>query len=178
MDLLQIKTYNDPILRQKCERVENFDKNIRMLYKKMLKVMLHANGIGLAAPQVGINKQIIVVDANSANGYRSSMNSFICLANPKIIEKSDKQHKEFEGCLSLPDISARVKRPKQIRVEGWSLNKNKYISITAEGLLARVIQHEVDHLKGVLIIDYLPLWHKLKAIKKLNSIKSSTSKTQ
>jgi len=172
MDLLTIRKYNDSILRQKCQEVKNFDKGVRLLYKGMLKFLKESrNGVGLAAPQVGFNKQIIVIDAYSATGYKSHFNNFFCLANPKIIQKSAKSNKNFEECLSLPGISVKVKRANNIEVEAWSLLKNKLVNIKAEGFLARVFQHEIDHLKGILIIDYLSPWRKLIAIKKLSNLK-------
>ena len=171
MSLLTIRKYGDPILKQKCEEVKDFDQNVRLLYKGMLRFLRESkNGVGLAAPQIGSNKQIIVIDAYSASGYNTHPNNFFCLANPKIVQKSNECDKDFEGCLSLPNISVKVKRAKQIKVEAWSLNKNQHISIKADGLLARVLQHEIDHLQGILIIDYLSPWRKLRAIKKLASV--------
>ena len=168
MSLLTIRKYNNPILRQKCQEVKNFDQNIRLLYKGMLKFLKESrNGVGLAAPQVGSDKQIIVIDAYSANGYNSHPNDFFCLANPKIVQKSAKSNKSFEECLSLPGISVKVKRANQITIEAWSLQKNKIITLNVDGFLARVFQHEIDHLQGTLIIDYLSPWRKLRVKKKL-----------
>jgi len=171
MNLLTIRKYGNPILRQKCEEVKDFDQSIRLLYKQMLRFLRESkNGVGLAAPQVGSNKQIIVINAYSASGYNSHPNNFLCLANPRIVQKSTKNNKSFEECLSLPGISVKVKRANKIKAEAWSLQKNKPITLNAEGFLARVLQHEIDHLQGTLIIDYLSPWRKLRAIKKLTKV--------
>ncbi len=174
MNLLTIKKYGDPILREKCEEVKNFDQNIRLLYKGMLRFLKESrNGVGLAASQVGSGKQIIVIDAYSAGGYNSHPDDFLCLANPKIVKKSATSNKIFEECLSLPGISVKVKRAIRIEVEAWSLQKNKLVRLEAEGFLARVLQHEIDHLRGILIIDYLSPWRKSKTVKKLEKIIAS-----
>ena len=174
MSLLTIRKYNAPILRQKCEEVKDFNQNIRLLYKGMLRFLRESkNGVGLAAPQIGSNKQIIVIDAYSASGHNSHPNNFLCLANPKIVQKSKTSNKSFEECLSLPGISVKVKRADRIRVEAWSLQKNKPITLNVEGFLARVLQHEIDHLRGTLIIDYLSPWRKLRAIKKFKKTVAS-----
>ena len=168
MNLLIIKKYGDPILREKCQEIKDFDQNIRSLYKGMLKILQESNnGVGLAAPQIGSNKQIIVINAYIAGDYNSHPNDFLCLANPKIVQKSVKSNKSFEGCLSLPGVSVKVKRANQIKVEAWSLRKNKPITLDVEGFFARVLQHEIDHLRGILIIDYLSPLRKLRVLKKL-----------
>lgn len=178
MNLLTIRKYGDPILRKKCKVIEDFGQDIRLLYKGMLKILKESgNGVGLAAPQVGFDKQIIVIDTYSTGQHKSHPHDFLCLANPKIIEKSTASNKDFEGCLSLPIISVRIKRANKIKVEAWSLTKNKLVTIEAEGFLARVFQHEIDHLRGTLIIDYLSPWHKLRSIKKLTLAQKSILKT-
>ena len=168
MNLLTIKKYGDPILRERCQEIKNFDQNIRLLYKGMLETLQESkNGVGLAAPQIGSNEQIIVINAYIAGGYNSHPNDFLCLANPKIVKKSVKTNKGFEECLSLPGVSVKVKRANQIKVEAWSLQKNKLITLDVEGFFARVLQHEIDHLQGILIVDYLSPWRKLRVLKKL-----------
>ena len=167
MNSSTIRKYGNPILRQKCQEVKSFDKNTRLLYKGILKTLKESkNGVGLAAPQVGSNKQIIIIDVYTASGYGSHPNDFLCLANPKIIQKSTTYNKDFEECLSLPCVSVKIKRADKIEVEAWSLQKNELITFKAEGYLARVLQHEIDHLQGILIIDYLSPWRKLRAINK------------
>jgi len=158
MSGLKIKKYSDPILRVKCEEVKEITDEVRDFAQKMLRTMHRGDGIGLAAPQVGDNRKIIIIDI----GHGS-----ISLINPKIIKKSDKMTSEFEGCLSLPGINLRIKRPKTVEIEAYLLEREQNVRIKAEDLLARDFQHEIDHLSGVLIIDKVSLFKRLKAIKKL-----------
>ncbi|MBU4370030.1 peptide deformylase [Patescibacteria group bacterium] len=178
MSGLKIRKYGDTILRAKCEEVKEINDEVKDLARKMLRTMHRDDGIGLAAPQVGDKRRIIVVDIG---------HSPLILINPKIIKKSDKMAKEFEGCLSLPGINLRIKRPQNVEVEGYLLEREQNVhpvksretgispraklfnrvKIKAEDLLARDLQHEIDHLDGVLIIDKVPFFKKLKAIKKL-----------
>ena len=143
--ILPIKIYPDKILRQRAAVVKKIDKEIKRLILDMGKTMLVNEGVGLAAPQVGLSIRLIVV--NTKDGP-------LALVNPKITRKSWSKESGEEGCLSLPDFLANVKRHKKINAIYWDKDGKK-IKIKAEGLLARVIQHEVDHLNGVLIIDYL-----------------------
>jgi peptide deformylase len=122
-----------------------------MLFEQMLYTMRYYKGIGLAAPQIGISKQLIVADTGEG---------IIRLANPVIIEKSGSGEME-EGCLSIPDKKVNVTRPYKVVVSGLSY-KGEKVEIKAEGLLARVLQHEIDHLTGKLIIDYLPFFERIK----------------
>jgi len=140
---LKIKIYPDSVLRKKCLLVEDVGENELNLLKNMAETMYRNRGIGLAAPQVGFNKQIIIADIGKG---------LIELINPQIFSSKGKDKME-EGCLSLPGIGVEVKRPKEIIVSG--LNKRgKTVEMKLKGLIARVIQHEIDHLKGTLIIDY------------------------
>ncbi len=143
--ILPIKIYPDKILRHRAAVIKKIDKDIKRLILDMGKTMLVNEGVGLAAPQVGESIRLIVI--NTKDGP-------LALVNPKITRRSWSKEWGEEGCLSLPDFKAKIKRPKNISVIYWDKNANK-IKIKAEGLLARVIQHEVDHLNGVLIIDYL-----------------------
>jgi len=143
MSNLRLRKYGDPILRRKAERVENVSSRERDLLSNMAKIMYENEGIGLAAPQIGVGKRIIVVDTRRGLLY---------LINPNILESEGENHLS-EGCLSLPEIFVPVSRATAIKVEGLN-EDNKLVKLTIEGFLARVIQHEVDHLNGVLIIDY------------------------
>lgn len=127
-----------------------------MLFDEMLKVMHKVKGVGLAANQVGIDKQMCVVCVED---------KVLKLANPKILKRKGTDIQE-EGCLSVPQMTVKVKRAKQIVCEALNEN-NQLIRFEASDLLARAIQHEVDHLSGKLIIDYLPLWQKLFLQEKL-----------
>ncbi len=142
-DNLPIKIYGEPILREKASKVDKIEKADLLLIEKMIDAMFANEGIGLAAPQIGIGKQIIVVRNDK---------DIIKLINPVILRKEGKEEAK-EGCLSLPDIYVDVKRPAYISVEGKN-EKLETVIIEAEGLTARVLQHEIDHLNGILIIDY------------------------
>ena len=159
--------YGNKLLEEPAKEVANIDGNIAALIDSMFKIMYRANGIGLAAPQIGLSDRIIVIDTKEEGS------SPIALINPVIKQKSDILATYEEGCLSLPGLMFDVKRPEKILVSG--LDKNaKEIEIEAEGLLARVFQHEIDHLNGVLFIDYIEqhlrneFRSELKKIKKLN----------
>jgi len=152
--VLEIKKYPESILRKKCIQVPEITPKEVKLFEDMLLTMYTFGGIGLSAPQVGSLLQIIVADVGEGA---------VRLANPHIL-KTKGQDKLSEGCLSLPDINVQIKRPYEVLVEGLN-EKGEHIEINAKGLLARVIQHEIDHLKGRLIIDYLGLIEKMKLFK-------------
>ena len=142
--MLTIVKYPESVLREKAAPVEKMDKKLDLLINDMADAMYENEGVGLAAPQVGISKQIIVLDIG--HGLRS-------LYNPEIIEKSDEEESMEEGCLSLPEILVHVSRPSRIVVRGRN-EYDKLVQVEAEGLLARVLQHEIDHLNGLLIVDF------------------------
>jgi len=135
--------------------VKKIDKEIRKLLVDMTQTMERNNGIGLAAPQVGVLKRIIVVKTD-IEGQR-----FFELINPKILEKSKETEIGEEGCLSFPGFFLKIKRPKEIEVEGEDINGEK-INFKAKGLFARVLCHEIDHLDGILFCDRLGFWQRLK----------------
>jgi peptide deformylase len=155
---LKLRFYGDRVLRRKARLVKKVGDEEKMLLEAMAKIMYVDNGVGLAAPQVGINKQIIILDIGKG----------LCkLINPKIKKKRGFCVLE-EGCLSLPGISVKVKRAKKIFVEATD-ELNKRMTFWAEDLLARVIQHEIDHLRGKLIIDYVNLLEKMRLKRILRS---------
>lgn len=150
MSKLTILVAPDPRLKKRAQPVERVDVNVRRLMDDMLETMHDANGIGLAAPQVGVSKQVIVVDVAGPDEppqpYR--------LANPEILWCSDDEVTGEEGCLSLPDQFGEVVRARQIRVR-YLDHENEIRELQADGILARCIQHEVDHLRGTLFVDHL-----------------------
>ena len=166
-----IRLYGDPVLRMKCREVssEDIHGDISLWVNMMVKTMYENKGIGLAAPQIGLPKRIIVADIGSREGL-------IVLINPMILSSEGKEIME-EGCLSLPGIHLDVKRAAKIFVKGLD-EKGLDIELELSGLLARVVQHEIDHLDGILIIDRVP--HKrLKSIKdKLEEIKQLSAKNK
>ncbi len=157
---LQIKIYGEPILRKKASKVNKISKNDISIMEKMVEIMHNSEGVGLAAPQIGISKQIIVVRDD---------NGVIKLINPVILKKEGEEEAK-EGCLSIPDIYVDVKRANQILVEGIN-EKEKEVTIEAEGLTARIIQHEIDHLNGVLIVDYASPVSKVLVKKQLKKLR-------
>jgi len=155
MSLLDIRTFPDQVLKQKCSPLEEVTASDAKILSNMVLTMHHCNGIGLAAPQVGILKRLFVADIGEG---------VIKIANPEIINKKGTD-KMKEGCLSLPDIEVEVERPFEIIIIGLDEN-NKEVELKTNGLLAKVIQHEVDHLNGKLIIDHLNIIEKLKILYK------------
>ena len=134
----------DPILRQQSQPVKKVTKRIKTLMDNMLETMYEADGVGLAAPQVGINERMIVIDVGKGP---------ILLINPEITVKTG-QERDVEGCLSIPGKNAYITRASKVEVVGID-PKGKKVQIKAEGLLARAFQHEIDHLDGILFIDYV-----------------------
>jgi len=156
----RIYKYGNPILRKKIRPVKEVTEEERVIFKQMFEIMYKNGGVGLAGPQVGIDKQMIIVDTGDYP---------VMLANPKILRKQGKDIME-EGCLSLPDIMVKVKRAKEILVEGLTKD-NKKIKFHTDNLLARAIQHETDHLKGRLIIDYASIPERIRMKRKLKEIR-------
>ena len=142
--LLEIKKVGDDVLRQISSPVDKIDRDIKELIKNMNQTMIANDGIGIAAPQVNVLKRIILVRPN---------NKTYILINPDIKFKSKETAIDYEGCLSVPEKDVKVRRSKNIIVEFTDIDGERY-NMEAKNLLARIIQHEVDHLDGKLIIDY------------------------
>ncbi|OGX46082.1 MAG: peptide deformylase [Omnitrophica WOR_2 bacterium RIFOXYA2_FULL_45_12] len=160
----RIYIIGEPILRKQTPVVEKVTQAERELFDEMLQVMRRANGIGLAANQVGIDKQMCVICIEG---------KVLKLANPRIIKKKGQEAFE-EGCLSLPGITVKVKRARQITCQ--ALDENScLIEFEAGDLLSRAIQHEVDHLAGKLIIDYASVWQKVALKEKIKQLKSKNA---
>ena len=168
MALRQILIEPNKILREKSLSVENVDKDIQILMDDMLETMYAAPGIGLAAIQVGIPKRVIVLDIKQKEGQKNP----IYLINPEIIEKSKNNSTYEEGCLSVPGQFAEIARPDKCHVKYLDYYGEKK-EIKAEGMLATCIQHEIDHLEGILFIDYLSKLKKTMIIKKLSKQKKA-----
>jgi len=166
MTLRQILTEPNKILRQKSLPVDNVNKDTQILMDDMLETMYAAPGIGLAAIQVGIPKRIIVLDIEQKEGQKNPL-FFI---NPEIIEKSKNLLTYEEGCLSVPGQFAEIERPDRCHIKYLDYNGEKK-EINAKGMLATCIQHEMDHLEGILFIDYLSKLKKSMIIKKLSKQK-------
>ena len=161
----------DPILRKESKPIEKVDDELRRLLDDMLETMYAAPGIGLAAVQVGILKRLIVIDISKDKDKKEPL----FLINPKIISKSKQTSTYEEGCLSLPGHFAEIERPAKCEINFIDYNGKKK-EIKADGLLSTCIQHEVDHLDGVLFIDYLSKLKKDMIIKKLVKHKKELNK--
>jgi peptide deformylase len=149
MGKLEIVTVPHPVLHQPAEPIENINQQIVELAKTMVETMYAAPGIGLAAPQINQSVRLITIDLTVGE----KDDQLIIMINPEILEKEGADVQE-EGCLSVPDIQEKVKRPLRVLVKGYDLDGRER-KIEAEGLLARVFCHEVDHLDGILFIDRL-----------------------
>ncbi len=166
MAIKTILTVPDPILRKKSLQVDKVDKEIKKLMDDMLETMYKAPGIGLAAVQIGVLKRVVVMDVSRETGKKEPM----YFVNPEIVWKSNEKATYEEGCLSIPNQFANIERSEKCTV--------KYLDyfgaekeIKAEGLLATCIQHEIDHLNGILFIDYLSKLKKSMIVKKLSKQK-------
>ena len=147
MEKLEIVTYPDKFLSQPTEAVEDIDGKVQDMIERMSATMYEAPGVGLAAIQVGWNKSLLIYDV-----LRDEKRSLHVLINPKIIATEGEVLSENEGCLSVPDFRADVKRASAVSVQGYN-REGKPIQLDAEGFLAIVLQHEIDHLNGTLFID-------------------------
>ena len=161
----------DPILRKKSEILEKVDDDLRKLLDDMLETMYSAPGIGLAAVQVGILKRLIVIDVSKDKDKKNPL----FLINPEIISKSENTSTHEEGCLSLPGHFAEIERPAECHIK-YINYEGKEKEIKASGLLSTCIQHEVDHLNGILFIDYLSKLKKDMIVKKLVKNKKELNK--
>ncbi len=161
----------DPILRKKSENLEKVDNDLKKLMDDMLETMYAAPGIGLAAVQIGILKRLIVIDISKDNEKKNPL----FLINPEITFKSKNTSSYEEGCLSLPGQFAEIERPAECHLNYIDYNGKKK-KLKADGLLATCIQHEIDHLNGVLFIDYLSKLKKDMIIKKLAKHKKELDK--
>ena len=162
MAKLTVLTAPDPRLKVKAKPVTKVDKDVRKLMDDMLETMYLAPGIGLAAPQVGVAKRVIVLDIAGKDEDPAPLK----MANPQIIWKSEETVTYEEGCLSVPEHYADVKRPSKIRVR-YIDHENEIRELDAEGLLATCIQHEMDHLEGVLFIDKISALKRGMILRKL-----------
>ncbi len=149
MAVLEILKYPHPTLKKRCKDVAQIDEGIKKLIRDMAETMYEANGVGLAACQIGVPQRIIVLDVSPID----PRHSFFAMINPEIIfQEGEVDHEE--GCLSVPDFFEKVKRIEKVRVKGMSPD-GKEIEVSGEGILAFALQHEIDHLNGTLILDRL-----------------------
>lgn len=166
MAILPIIVAPDPRLKAKCEPVARVDSRIVTLMDDLLETMYFAPGIGLAAPQVGVHKCVLVIDISPNDGPREPL----CLANPEILAVSEEVLKHEEGCLSLPKYYADVKRPARVTVR-YLDRDNQTREIEADGMLAVCLQHEIDHLDGILFVDHVSALKRGMILRKLRKAK-------
>ena len=176
MAVLNLVTAPDYILRQRSKNVTTHDINTKSFMDDMLNTMYHNKGVGLAAVQVGVLQRIIVIDmqdlVNPDEIARQEGFYPLFLVNPEIIKLSEDKVGASEGCLSLPEQSIELNRPSSLSIKYQDYNNNNVI-LEADGWLARAIQHEIDHLDGRLLVDYLSHLKKEFAMKKLAKIKNT-----
>jgi peptide deformylase len=156
----------DPVLRQEAEEVEVFDEALEALVRDMYETMYHADGIGLAAPQIGIPRRVLVVDLRREEEPEAK----VALVNPRVTWASDETEKESEGCLSIPGIEELIERPWAVKIEGRDL-QGRAVVIEADELFSRALQHEIDHLDGVLILDRISPLKRRMAMKKWKKLR-------
>ena len=158
MATFPIRRFGDPVLRMPASPVKEIDTGVRKLVTDMIETMYAAPGVGLAAPQIGVSRAVIVFDAQDEKGAR-------VLINPELIE-SDGEYEYEEGCLSVPGHYWPITRPGYVRARGLSLDGEE-VEYFGEGLLGRVLQHEIDHLRGILLIERLEKKVRKQALKSL-----------
>ncbi len=156
----------DPILRKKAKPIERVDADLRRLVDDMLATMYDAPGIGLAAPQIGILRRLIVMDPAKDEAPKIP----VIMVNPEILERSEELRVHDEGCLSIPDFTAEIERPAKTRVSFLD-RAGKRQEIELEGIWSTLVQHEIDHLNGVLFIDYISRLKRDRIVKKFTKAK-------
>ena len=162
MAVRRIALLGEEVLREPGVDVEAFDDELRKLIADMLETMYFAEGIGLAAPQIGISLRVCVLDLRTEDDAEAGRWVFV---NPVVVESSDEESKKPEGCLSIPEMEDVVTRPARVTVQGFDA-EGQAIEVEAEGLLARALQHEIDHLDGILFIDRLSTFKRRALLKK------------
>lgn len=184
---LSLTYYGDPVLRKKSRKVTTFGEPLRELAESMLRVMREAEGIGLAAQQVGLTDRICVVDLGEGAKADPSGQTLdgkavpapllmpLVTVNPEVIESSPENDSYEEGCLSIPGVRASVVRPDAISVRYWDLEGVEH-RLEATGLLARCLQHEFDHLEGILFVDRIKAADRLRLAGKLRQLKRETKR--
>lgn len=160
MSVMPIRQFGDQVLRQKSQPVKTIDKEVKALAKNMADTMYRAEGMGLAAVQIGILQKVIITDVS---GEGKELRALI---NPVIVEKQGEIEEE-EGCLSVKGVRLPIKRAEKVKVKGTDLQTGKEVVVEAEGWYARALQHEIDHIEGKLIIDRASKEDRIKAIREL-----------
>jgi len=166
--ILDILTAPDPVLKKKADPVEEITDEIRTLLDDMLETMYDAPGVGLAAPQVGVLKRVIVVDVAGDDEDPAPMK----MINPEVVWSSDETDLYEEGCLSVPESFSEVERPERVRIK-YQDETGELCEIDADGLLSTCVQHEIDHLDGTLFIDHISRIKRSMILRKLTKMKKA-----
>lgn len=166
MAKLKVYEYPHPVLKQKAEKVAGVDDELRQLFDDMLETMYAENGCGLAAPQVGVSKRVVVIDIT----HEGEEPSPLYLANPEIVWSSEETAVCEEGCLSVPEMRAEVERPASVKIRYLDYHGNE-CEMLAEDFLAVAAQHELDHLDGILYIDKISRLKRQMLLKKLEKLR-------
>jgi len=162
--VLKVRLYGDPVLRKKAEPVTVFDEKLKQLVKDMIETMVVEDGVGLAAPQVGESICLAVIDASEGKDPP------VVMINPEFTFFSDDKVTSDEGCLSLPGITLKISRPQKVSVRAFDENGKEFFIENAEGLLAKALQHETDHLNGLMIVDHISPLHRKMISGKLKKL--------
>lgn len=173
MAIHDIVYMGDPALRTEAAEVTVFDDNLRALVRDMFETMYHADGIGLAAPQIGLSTRVIVVDLRRQDEDDPEPQR-IAIVNPVVTWESKKVEKQTEGCLSIPGLEEVVRRPAQVRVEGQDPDGNDIV-IEADDLFGRALQHEIDHIDGILFVDRVSPLKRRMLLKKWKKIEAEAA---
>ena len=167
MAVREIRLMGDPVLREEAVEVTDFDRDLRSVVRDLYESMYHAEGVGLAAPQIGVSKRVIVIDLRKDD----EPDARLALINPRVVWHSDERDKSAEGCLSIPGLEEVVERASDVHVEGVDQD-GRSVRVEAQDLFARALQHEIDHLDGILFVDrvsglkrrmLMKKWKKLRA---------------
>ncbi len=150
--LRPVLQYPDPLLAKKCEPVSEVNDEIRALAKDMMDTLVTVGGVGIAAPQIGVLKRVVIIDVSLEKEQEDAPQDFRVFVNPVVTVLDSKLSEENEGCLSVPDLRARVKRPRRVALDAVDLDGNP-VHIEGEGYYSACMQHETDHLDGKLFID-------------------------
>ncbi len=173
MAIHDIVYLGDPALRTEAAEVTVFDDNLRALVRDMFETMYHADGIGLAAPQIGLSTRVIVVDLRRQDEDDPEPQR-IAIVNPVVTWESKEAEKQTEGCLSIPGLEEVVRRPAQVRVEGQDPDGNDIV-IEADDLFGRALQHEIDHIDGILFVDRVSPLKRRMLLKKWKKIEAEAA---
>ncbi|MEX2466675.1 MAG: peptide deformylase [Gemmatimonadota bacterium] len=170
MAVREIVLLGDPVLREEADEVTVFDADLQTLVRDMFETMYHAEGIGLAAPQIGLSQRIIVIDLRREDHDDER----VAIVNPRIIWSSPETDKEPEGCLSIPGLEEVVERAVSVRVEGLDA-KGEPITLEGDELFARALQHEIDHVDGILFLDRVTALKRRMLLKKWKKLREEES---